>query len=137
MMTMITALFAISLTATSFAEDVDPNVEEDIKAFHNAPEKVEEPTIDIDPLEEEGGFQMDLTMPATPVAIENPEGELDAAAPVTTIELGEDGEPIVDPAAAQLEWNLDLSEDLEVGDVILTTEEEPKSEPVNLDYLEE
>ena len=140
MTTFITGLLALCLTNISYADDtVEPNIEEDIKAFHNAPEKVEEPTIDIDPLEEEDGFEMDLSIPVT-ASIENPEVELAVNSTISStevVELTEDGEPVVDPAAANIEWNLDLSEDLEVGDAVLTTDEEPKSEPVNLDYLEE
>lgn len=132
---LITALFALSLTNMAWAEDVDPNVEEDIKAFHNAPEKVDTPSIEIDPLDEEEGFEMDLSTPVV-TTVENPESELSTTTTVST-ELPEDGEPVVDPSATNLDWSLDLSEDLEVGDTVLTTEEAPKSEPANLDYLEE
>lgn len=132
----ITGLLVLSLTNIAWAEDVDPNVEDDIKAFHNAPEKVDTPSIDIDPLDEEEGFEMDLSMPVATTTVDNPEAEL-SSAPIVNTEIPEDGEPVVDPAAANIEWNLDLSEDLEVGDTVLSTEETPKSEPVNLDYLEE
>lgn len=132
---LIAGIFALSLTNIAWADDVDPNVEDDIKAFHNAPEKVEAPSIDIDPLDEEEDFEMDLSMPVA-TTIENPEVELTTST-VVNAELPEDGEPVVDPTAANIEWNLDLSEDLEVGDAVLSTEEAPKSDPVNLDYLEE
>lgn len=132
---LIAGIFALSLANIAWADDVDPNVEDDIKAFHNAPEKVEAPSIDIDPLDEEEEFEMDLSMPVA-TTIENPEVELTTNT-VVNAELPEDGEPVVDPTAANIEWNLDLSEDLEVGDAVLSTEETPKSDPVNLDYLEE
>ena len=132
---LIAGIFALSLANIAWADDVDPNVEDDIKAFHNAPEKVEAPSIDIDPLDEEEEFEMDLSMPVA-TTIENPEVELTTTT-VVNAELPEDGEPVVDPTAANIEWNLDLSEDLEVGDAVLSTEETPKSDPVNLDYLEE
>ena len=48
-----------------------------------------------------------------------------------------EGAPVVNDAAKDIEWNFDLSEDLELGDEDLKIEEEEKSEPVNLDYLEE
>ena len=132
----ITGLLVLSLTNIASAADVDPNVEDDIKAFHNAPEKVDTPSIDIDPLDEEEGFEMDLSIPIAIPAVENPEAEL-SSTPIINTEMPEDGEPMVDPAAGNIEWNLDLSEDLEVGDTVLSTEDTPKSEPVNLDYLEE
>ena len=50
----------------------------------------------------------------------------------------EDIEPTaVDPAAKDIEWNLDLSEDMEIGNIKISAEEEKKSEAVNLDFLEE
>ena len=104
---LIAGIFALSLANIAWADDLDPNVEDDIKAFHNAPEKVEAPSIDIDPLDEEEEFEMDLSMPVA-TTIENPEVELTTNT-VVNAELPEDGEPVVDPTAANIEWNLDLS----------------------------
>ena len=145
MRTIIITLFTLSISPVAMAESsVDSNVEEDIKAFHNAPEKVET-TIEIDPLDEEGEFVMDLTMPTTPQETIDPDAELtsivttEAMTSSTNLELGEivEDTPTVDEAAKNIEWNFDLSEDLELGDEDLKIEEEKKSEPVNLDYLEE
>ena len=36
-----------------------------------------------------------------------------------------------------IQWDLDLNEDLEIGEGNLKIAPEPKSEPVNLDFLEE
>lgn len=145
MRTIIISLFTISISQVAAAESTpDSSVEEDIKAFHNAPEK-QETTIEIDPLDEEGEFVMDLTMPTPVSQTVDPDAELSSI--VTTEltpseinnDLGEivEGAPIVNDAAKDIEWNFDLSEDLELGDEDLKIEEEEKSEPVNLDYLEE
>ena len=145
MRTIIITLFTLCISPVAMAESsVDSNVEEDIKAFHNAPEKVEN-TIEIDPLDEEGEFVMDLTMPTTPQETIDPDAELTSIVTTepmtssTNLELGEivEDTPTVDEAAKDIEWNFDLSEDLELGDEDLKIEEEKKSDPVNLDYLEE
>ena len=146
MRTIIISIFALSISQIAVAEPTaDSTVEEDIKAFHNAPEKVEA-AIEIDPMEEEGEFVMDLTTPVTMQNTVDPEAEIDqetsttAISSTTAMALGEiaEGAPLaVDDSAKELNWNFDLSEDLEIGDEDLVIEEEKKSEPVNLDYLEE
>ena len=145
MRTIIITLLTLSISQVAIADSaVDSNVEEDIKAFHNAPEKVET-KIEIDPLDEEGEFVMDLTMPTTPQETIDPDAELtsvvttEAMTSSTNLELGEivEDTPTVDETAKNIEWNFDLSEDLELGDDDLKIEEEKKSDPVNLDYLEE
>ena len=48
---------------------------------------------------------------------------VDSVSPVTPVE--------------DLNWDLDLTEDIEIGEGNLKIAPEPKSEPVNLDFLDE
>ncbi len=131
----------LMLTQISFAEPTEDTVsaeinEEEIEAFYkdNSAEKAAEtPSPQVDLLEEEE-FSMDLSglnsapvnTEAVSVDVEDDAATVepvDAATPVTPVE--------------EIEWNLDLSEDLEIGSGNLQIEEKPKSEPVNLDFLEE
>ena len=104
--------------------------EAEIQAFYEA-KKEEDTGITVDMLSEEE-FEMDLSglsaPVATPVNTDTPAAELavnttNSVDPVTPLE--------------ELDWNLDLTEDIEIGDGNLKIAPEPKSEPVNLDFLDE
>lgn len=132
----------LMLTQISFAEPTEDTVsaeinEEEIEAFYkdNSAEKAAEtPSPQVDLLEEEE-FSMDLSgLNSTPINTET--ASVDVEADATTVEPEQATETPVTPVE-DIEWNLDLSEDLEIGSGNLQIEEKPKSEPVNLDFLEE
>ena len=71
----------------------------------------------------------------TPVTTETVDGELGVE---MNDEMGVDtvsNAPLT--PVEDLSWDLDLNEDLEIGDGNLKIAPEPKSEPVNLDFLDE
>ena len=117
----------------AFAEPTEDTVdseinEEEIQAFYEA-KKVEETKVTVDVLSEED-FDMDLSGLSAPVV----NATAEAAAATTT--TNEDATPAQVPVET-LEWDLDLTEDLEIGDGNLKLAPEAKSEPVNLDFLDE
>ena len=109
-------------------EKVEAEIDDtEIQAFYEA-KKEEDTGITVDLLAEED-FEMDLSG-LSAGAVEAPV-ESDA----TNI-LAEPVAPTQTPVET-LDWNLDLTEDLEIGDGNLKIAPEPKSEPVNLDFLDE
>ena len=104
--------------------------EDEIQAFYEA-KKVEETKVTVDVLSEED-FEMDLSGLSAPAVTTaqatNAEGSV---APIN------DTMTTTEAPAEELDWNLDLTEDLEIGDENLKLAPEPKSEPVNLDFLDE
>ena len=112
---------------------------------------------DFNALDEEEDFSMDLSSVAPTQPVIDPDAELEPITePAGTIEpeeaieltpktnngfdMEEDIEiepAAVDPAAKELDWNLDLEEDMEIGNTKISAEEEKKSEAVDLDFLEE
>ena len=148
---------ASTLSLTAFATEED-ELDLDLEAIHAAPTAKEDGAKKIEAsfnaLDEEEEFSMDLSVSVPTEAIINPDEELaPEVAPVIqmndeiegmnanspAIELEEiiEEPAAVDPSAKDIEWNLDLSEDMEIGDQKITTEKEKKSDPVNLDFLEE
>ena len=130
----------LMLSQVAFAEPTKETTEKveaeindaDIQAFYES-KKEEDTAITVDMLSEED-FEMDLSGLTTPVANAAPAtadtlepeagvGTVDSVGPVTPVE--------------DFNWDLDLTEDLEIGDGNLKIAPEPKSEPVNLDFLEE
>ena len=130
----------LMLSQVAFAEPTEDTTEKidaeindaDIQAFYEA-KKEEDTAITVDMLSEED-FEMDLSGLTAPVASVNPEvvdtpametgvNTVDSLAPVTPVE--------------DFNWDLDLTEDIEIGDGNLKIAPEPKSEPVNLDFLDE
>ena len=116
----------------AFAEPTEDTVdseinEEEIQAFYEA-KKVEETKVTVDVLSEED-FDMDLSGLSAPVVNATAES---AVATTTTNEAAPSQAPV-----ETLEWDLDLTEDLEIGDGNLKLAPEAKSEPVNLDFLDE
>ena len=123
-------------TQTVFAEpneDSEKKVnseinETEIQAFYDV-KKEEDTGITIDLLAEEE-FEMDLSgVSAAPVTITTSEAlNISTDTEMATTEA---------PPVETLEWDLDLTEDIEIGDQNLKISPEPKSEPVNLDFLDE
>lgn len=117
----------------AFAEPTEDTVEaeineEEIQAFYET-KKVEDKKVTVDVLSEED-FDMDLSGLSAPIV--NATGESAVATPTTN----EDAAPAQAPVET-LDWDLDLTEDLEIGDGNLKLAPEAKSEPVNLDFLDE
>ena len=99
----------------------------EIQAFYEA-KKEEDTGITVDLLAEED-FEMDLTgLSTAPVEADPVDATNTATEPVATDQV---------TPVETLDWNLDLTEDLEIGDGNLKIAPEPKSEPVNLDFLDE
>ena len=100
----------------------------EIQAFYEA-KKEEDTGVTVDLFAEED-FEMDLSgLNAIPVET-----------PVESDTINSLTEPIATTQMTPVEtldWNLDLTEDLEIGDGNLKIAPEPKSEPVNLDFLDE
>jgi len=120
----------------AFAEPTEDTVEaeineDEIQGFYEA-KKTEETKITVDVLSEED-FDMDLSGLSTPVV----NATVETAVVTTTINEGAAPTQTVQAPAETLEWNLDLTEDLEIGDKNLKLAPEAKSEPVNLDFLNE
>ena len=104
--------------------------EDEIQAFYEA-KKVEETKVTVDVLSEED-FEMDLSGLSAPVVTTSQETNAEGSvAPIN------DTMKTTEAPAEELDWNLDLTEDLEIGDGNLKLAPEPKSEPVNLDFLDE
>ena len=133
-MLLMLSQIALAEPTKDSTEKVEAEINEaDIQAFYEA-KKEEDTAITVDMLEEED-FEMDLSAlsapVATPVTAETVDVELDDemdVAPVSNAPLT----PVED-----IKWDLDLNEDLEIGDGNLKIAPEPKSEPVNLDFLDE
>lgn len=131
--------FQILLVASQIAlaepteDTVEAEINEDeIQAFYEA-KKVEETKVTVDVLSEED-FEMDLSGLSAPVVTTTTAqgtNTEDSVAPIN------DTMTTTDAPAEELDWNLDLTEDLEIGDENLKLAPEPKSEPVNLDFLDE
>ena len=127
---MLLVLSQIALAEPT--EDSTNNVEAEIndteiQAFYEA-KKEEDTGITVDLLAEED-FEMDLSgLSAAPIE----SAPVDATNTVTVSVA-----PIQTTPVETLDWNLDLTEDLEIGDGNLKIAPEPKSEPVNLDFLDE
>ena len=151
--------------ATALAEDaladLDPDFEADLEEIQNAPTATENANADrrqasFDALDEEEEFEIDLsyTTPANPVV--DPDAELEPLE-VKSEGLQDTNEPIetsnnafdsiddeieevpmpVAPEAKNIDWNLDLDEDIEIGDKEIKSKQESKSAPVDLDFLDE
>ena len=123
------------LSQIAFAEPTEDSKEKveaeindsEIQAFYEA-KKEEDTGITVDLLEEED-FEMDLSgLATTPV----PSADVDATNNAT-----EPAAPVSATPVETLDWDLDLTEDIEIGDGNLKIAPEPKSEPVNLDFLDE
>ena len=111
------------------ADTVDSEInEEEIQAFYEA-KKVEDKKVTVDVLSEED-FDMDLSGLSASVVNTSVESG------VATTTTNEEATPAQAPVET-LEWDLDLTEDLEIGDGNLKLAPEAKSEPVNLDFLDE
>lgn len=139
----------------AFAEEPS-DIDLELEAFHAAPDAEETKSnlrkADFNALDEEEEFSMDLSFTAPTQPVIDPDAELE---PITeaagSVEPDMDFAPkadddfkleeiepaAVDPEAKDIEWDLDLSEDVEIGNTKITTETEKKSEAVNLDFLEE
>ena len=162
---LIAALLSVNTVA--FADDVladlDPDFDTELEEIKNSPtasdkSKNERRKASFNALDEEDEFEMNLSEPVdtNTTAITDPDAELeplveenldgdvtgiDEASPSNENEVLNDIEEIVptpvDEAAKEIEWDLDLDEDIEIGDKKITTKEKDKSEPVDLDFLEE
>ncbi len=134
----------LMFTQISVAEPTENTVsaeinDEEIEAFYkdNSAEQAKEvPSPEVNLLEEEE-FSMDLSgLDNAPINPEVTIGDVDIEADIIAGEPPEATDAAVTPVE-DIEWNLDLSEDLEIGSENLQIEEKPKSEPVNLDFLDE
>lgn len=153
---MLRTIFVLSslLFVNNAFADEDPNLDIDLEAIHAAPQAEENQNTqrkaDFNALDEEDEFEMDLSNPTTPATeVINPDAELTMETTAITepneLSMGSDSlgmdvmeEPAaVDPAAKDIDWSLDLSEDMEIGDTKISPKVEKKSEPVNLDFLDE
>jgi hypothetical protein len=157
MLRLISVLVLGFLINDAFADEMDSDLDLDLEAFHAAPNADDNAkirhTASFDALDEEEEFSMDLSGSAYVGDIVDPDSELEvfvvktdtepdmdfASAAIDYVELEEIiEEPTpVDQNAKDLDWNLDLSEDMEIGDQKISAEETQKSEAVNLDFLEE
>ena len=114
-------------------EKVDAEINDaDIQAFYEA-KREEDTAITVDMLSEED-FEMDLSGLSAPVASTTLTA-VDTSTMETTV-LPVDNVASVTPVE-DFNWDLDLTEDIEIGDGKLKITPEPKSEPVNLDFLDE
>ena len=119
-------------------EKVDAEINEaEIQAFYEA-KKEEDTGITVDMLSEED-FEMDLSALSVPVAAPVTDATTaDINNEVSDVDLDITTASTVPPTPAEdLKWDLDLDEDLEIGAGNLKLTSEPKSEPVNLDFLDE
>ena len=137
-MLLMLSQIALAEPTEDTTEKVEAEINEaEIQAFYEA-KKEEDTAITVDMLEEDD-FEMDLSAlsapVATPVTTETADGELgvelDDEMSVNTVSNA----PLT--PVEDLNWDLDLNEDLEIGDGNLKIAPEPKSEPVNLDFLDE
>lgn len=147
---------------SAFAEEpADTSFDIDLEAIHAAPAaedtKAETHKASFNALDEEEDFSMDLSSVAPTQPAIDPDAELEpiaetvgSLAPTGNItltpqkdagfQMEEDLEiepAKVDAAAKNIDWNLDLSEDMEIGNTKISAEEEKKSEAVDLGFLEE
>ena len=128
----------LMLSQVAFAEPTEDTTEKseaeineaDIQAFYEA-KKEDDTAITVDMLSEED-FEMDLSGLTAPVASATPE-----VVDNTTMETGVNTVDNVAPVTPveDFNWDLDLTEDIEIGDGNLKIAPEPKSEPVNLGVL--
>lgn len=133
-MLLMLSQVAFAEPAEKETENVEAEINEaEIQAFYEA-KKEEDTGITVDMLSEEE-FEMDLSALSAPVATavtaEIPVAAVDADTTASTVNSAS-LTPVED-----LDWNLDLNEDIEIGDGNLKLAPEPKSEPVNLDFLDE
>lgn len=126
---LVLSQIALAEPTEDSTETVEAEINDtEIQAFYEA-KKEEDTGITVDLLAEED-FEMDLSgLNAAPV-------EAPVASDATTL-LTDPVAPTQTTPVDTLDWNLDLTEDLEIGDGNLKITPEPKSEPVNLDFLEE
>ena len=157
MLRLISVLVLGFLVNDAIADEIDSDLDLDLEAIHAAPNADDNAkirlTASFDALDEEEEFSMDLSGSAPAGDIVDPDSELEVLEVKTdtepdmnvsseTIDYVELEEIIeeptpVDQGAKDLDWNLDLSEDMEIGDQKISAEETQKSEAVNLDFLEE
>lgn len=158
MLRLISVFVLGFLVNDAFADEIDSDFDLDLEAIHAAPDVDENAkirhTASFDALDEEEDFSMDLSGSASAGDIVDPDSELEVfevktetepnmdvppAATTDSFELEEmiEEPDAVDQAAKDLDWNLDLSEDMEIGKQKISAKEEQKSEAVNLDFLEE
>ena len=157
MLRLISVLVLGFLVNDAFADEIDSDFDLDLEAIHAAPDADENAkirhTASFDALDEEEEFSMDLSGTAPAGNIVDPDSELEvfevktdtepdmdvASATTDSFEMEEmiEEPEAVDQAAKDLDWDLDLSEDMEIGDQKISAKEEQKSEAVNLDFLEE
>jgi hypothetical protein len=158
---LISALFALPTIAfadDSFA-DLDPDFDTELEDIQNSPTakdetKNERREASFNALDEEEEFEMNLSEPAVDANnIADPDAELEPLVESDTEIIVEDNSNIadsnvivdieeiipttVDAEAKDIEWNLDLDEDIEIGDKKISSKEVEKSEPVDLDFLDE
>ena len=160
---VLSTLFALSTTAQAddFIADLDPDLEE-LSEISDAPvqtkSNVERRQASFDALDEEDDFEMDLSSVAPSQVIDDPDAELDLSAPEAGL-LQDTDEPLqildassdlemdieeieetpgpVDPATTELEWSLDLDEDIEIVAPKTAPKQVSERAPENLDFLEE
>ena len=130
-MLLMLSQVAFAEPAENETENVEAEINEaEIQAFYEA-KKQEDTGITVDMLSEEE-FEMDLSALSAPVASAvTAEVPVAADATVSTVNSA----PLT--PVEDLDWDLDLNEDIEIGDGNLKLAPEPKSEPVNLDFLDE
>ena len=128
-MLLVLSQIAIAEPADDSKKNVEAEINDsEIQAFYEA-KKEEDTGLTVDLLAEED-FEMDLSgLSASPVGTQTIE-------PQVTVETTNMPNETVTPIET-LDWDLDLSEDIEIGDGNLKIAPEPKSEPVNLDFLDE
>ena len=127
-MLLVLSQIALAEPTEDSTDKVEAEINDtEIQAFYEA-KKEEDTGITVDLLAEED-FEMDLSgLSAAPVE----SAPVDATNTVTESVAPNQTTPV-----ETLDWNLDLTEDLEIGDGNLKIAPEPKSEPVNLDFLDE
>ena len=129
-MLLVLSQIAIAEPTEDSTEKVEAEINDtEIQAFYEA-KKEEDTGITVDLLAEED-FEMDLSGLSAP-PVELPAVETQALLIQQTHQQN-----LLSTPVETLEWDLDLSEDLEIGDGNLKIAPEPKSEPVNLDFLDE
>lgn len=130
-MLLMLSQVAFAEPAENETENVEAEINEaEIQAFYEA-KKEEDTGITVDMLSEEE-FEMDLSALSAPIASAvTAEVPVAADATVSTVNSA----PLT--PVEDLDWDLDLNEDIEIGDGNLKLAPEPKSEPVNLDFLDE
>ena len=161
----LSAVFAFSTNALAddldLVADLDPDLEELSEISETSTKmksNVERRQASFDALDEEDDFEMDLTSVAPTQVIDDPDAELELTTPEAglledtdaplqntatnsdlemDIEEIEEAPPAADPSAKDLDWSLDLDEDIEITAEKSTPEQKSERAPETLDFLEE